>query len=60
MIGGSKKEESDEKMVRKKKEALKGDLAPLFEGSSNTQEVLPLFGEEILIRKRIYYRLEKQ
>lgn len=47
-----KKEESDEKMVRKKKESLKGELAPLFEGSSNTQEILPLFGEEILIRKR--------
>jgi hypothetical protein len=40
-------------MERKKKEALKGELAPLFEGSSYTQEVLPLFGEEILIRKRI-------
>jgi stress response protein YsnF len=51
--GGSKKEERDKKIVRKKKEALKGELAPLFEGSSNTQEVLPLFGEEILIRKRI-------
>ncbi|HEX6280670.1 MAG TPA: hypothetical protein VFZ67_00425 [Nitrososphaera sp.] len=51
--GGSKKKESDEKMVRKKKEALKGELASLFEDSSNTQEVLPLFGEEILIRKRI-------
>ena len=48
-----KKEESDEKMVRKKKESLQGELAPLFEGSSNTQEILPLFGEEILIRKRI-------
>jgi hypothetical protein len=48
-----KKEESDEKMVRKKKESLKGELAPLFEGNSNTQEILPLFGEEILIRKRI-------
>ena len=47
-----KKEESDEKMVRKKKESLKGELAPLFEGSSNTQEIVPLFGEEILIRKR--------
>ena len=51
--GGGKKEESDEKLVRKKKKALKGELAPLFEGSSNTQEVLALFGEEILIRKRI-------
>lgn len=51
--GGSKKKESNEKMVRKKKEALKGELASLFEDSSNTQEVLPLFGEEILIRKRI-------
>ena len=50
---GGKKEESDEKLVRKKKKALKGELAPLFEGSSNTQEVLALFGEEILIRKRI-------
>jgi hypothetical protein len=40
-------------MERKKKEALKGELAPLFEGSSYTQEVLPLFGEEILIGKRI-------
>src|SRR5215213_8106840 len=40
-------------MVRKKKESLKGELAPLFEGNSNTQEILPLFGEEILIRKRI-------
>lgn len=48
-----KKEVSDEKMVRKKKESLKGELAPLFEGSLNTQEILPLFGEEILIRKRI-------
>jgi hypothetical protein len=37
----------------KKREALKGELAPLFEGSSNTQEVLQLFGVEILIRKRI-------
>lgn len=55
MIGGGskKKKESNEKMVRKKKEALKGELASLFEDSSNTQEVLPLFGEEILIRKRI-------
>jgi stress response protein YsnF len=51
--GGSKKGESDKKMVRKKKEALKGELAPLFQGSSNTHEVLPLFGEEIFIRKRI-------
>lgn len=51
--GGSKKKESNEKMVRKKKEALKGELASIFEDSSNTQEVLPLFGEEILIRKRI-------
>ncbi len=50
---GGRKAESDEKAVRKKKEALKGDLAPLYEGSSNTQEVLPLLGEEILIRKRI-------
>ena len=50
---GGKKAESNEKAVRKKKEALKGELAPLFEGSSNTQEVLALFGEEILIRKRI-------
>jgi stress response protein YsnF len=55
MIGGGskKKKESNEKMVRKKKEALKGELASIFEDSSNTQEVLPLFGEEILIRKRI-------
>lgn len=53
MISGGKKEESSEKMMRKKKEALKGELSPLFEGSSNTQEVLPLFAEEILIRKRI-------
>src|SRR5919107_5682905 len=53
IIGGDdgKKAESDEKAVRKKKEALKGELAPLSEGSSNTQEVLPLLGEEILIRK---------
>lgn len=53
MISGGKKEESSEKMMRKKKEALKGELSPLFKGSSNTQEVLPLFAEEILIRKRI-------
>jgi stress response protein YsnF len=51
--GGGKKEESDEESIRKKKEALKGELTPLFEGSSKTHEVLPLFGEEILIRKRI-------
>ena len=50
---GGRKAESDEKAIRKKKEALKGELAPLYEGSSNTQEVLPLLGEEILIRKRI-------
>jgi stress response protein YsnF len=50
---GGKKAESDQKAVRKKKEAPKGELAPLSEGSSNTQEVLPLLGEEILIRKRI-------
>jgi stress response protein YsnF len=50
---GGKKGGSNEKVVRKKKESLKGELAPLFEGSSNSQEILPLFGEEILIRKRI-------
>jgi stress response protein YsnF len=50
---GGKKEDSNEKVVRKKKESLKGELAPLFEASSNTQEILPLFGEEILIRKRV-------
>ena len=50
---GGKKGESNERVVRKKKESLKGELAPLFEGNSNTQEILPLFGEEILIRKRI-------
>jgi hypothetical protein len=53
MIGGGKKEEGEEKMVRKKKEALKEEFAPLFEDSLNTQEVLPLFGDEILIKKRI-------
>jgi stress response protein YsnF len=50
---GGKKGGSNEKVVRTKKESLKGELAPLFEGSLNTQEILPLFGEEILIRKRI-------
>ena len=48
IIGGDgKKVKSDEKVVRKKKESLKGELEPPFEGSSNTQEVPALFGEEI-------------
>src|SRR5215216_652162 len=42
-----KKEESDEKMVRKKKESLKGELAPLFEGNSNTRDTSTLWGGNI-------------
>ncbi len=57
MVDGSKKEESNEKMVRKKISR----STPLFEGSSNTQEVLPLFGEEKYRSERgVYDRLEKQ
>jgi hypothetical protein len=51
MIGGGKKEEGEEKMVRKKKEAPKEEFAPLFEGSLNTREVLPLFGGKILSKR---------
>jgi hypothetical protein len=56
-------------MVSKRKKAMRrwwerrsqGRSTPLFEGSSNTQEVLPLFGEEKYRSERGGYdRLEKQ
>jgi hypothetical protein len=62
---GGKKAESDERAVRKKKETLKRELAPLSEGSSTTQEVLPLFrgnidqkenttiGEAVIIKRKV-------
>jgi stress response protein YsnF len=42
--------EKDER-ISKKKAALQGELAPLSDGM--TEQVLPLFGEEIIIKRRM-------
>lgn len=52
-VKGAIKKETDDERISRKKSSLKGTQVPLFEGSSETEKVLPLFGEEILIRKRM-------
>jgi stress response protein YsnF len=49
----NKKERSEDK-VRRKKAALKGDLIPVVnDDDGETEKVLPLFGEEIIVKKRM-------
>lgn len=49
----SNKKESDEEKVNKKQSRLRGELVPLSNDSPKTQEILTLFGEEIIINRNI-------
>lgn len=52
-LKGAVKEEDEQARANREKAKLRGEAVPLYDNDPAMKEILPLFGEEIVVNKRM-------